>query len=252
MAGGFVALGIAFASGAVSSGAAAPAETGGGTADPAPATPAAGKIATLSDGRLRLGEITFDQKLREIRFPAEVNMTRGLLEYAIVHENGKVHESLLVTKARPFELNIVLLLLGFRESRPLLNPTLAPERRVDEKDEPPAQTARSRLDVHLEWVQDDKTRSASLASWLASLEAGKPKVADEGPWIYTGSLVSEGRFIAEVDGSILAVYLDPNAMINNPREGNFNDDIWIPAEMLPEPGTPVTVVLKPTPPSSES
>ena len=34
---------------------------------------------------------------RTIRFPAVINMREGLLEFVIVHDKGKVHESLLRT-----------------------------------------------------------------------------------------------------------------------------------------------------------
>ena len=40
---------------------------------------------------------TINQKLRFIEFNATSNQRNGLIEYALVHENGKVHES----KIRP-------------------------------------------------------------------------------------------------------------------------------------------------------
>nr|MCU0751014.1 hypothetical protein [Akkermansiaceae bacterium] len=55
-------------------------------------------IEKLDENRFRIGDITFDQKTREVRFPCKVNMTDGLLEYLLVHQNGKVHESLFVTE----------------------------------------------------------------------------------------------------------------------------------------------------------
>ena len=46
----------------------------------------------------QIGEVIFNRKTREIRFPAAVNMAGGeLLEFAIVHANGKVHEALLIS-----------------------------------------------------------------------------------------------------------------------------------------------------------
>ena len=55
----------------------------------------------LTEGQI-LGEIEFDAKSREIRLAAAMNMPEGgPIEYLLVHESGKVHESMLVTKARP-------------------------------------------------------------------------------------------------------------------------------------------------------
>ena len=54
----------------------------------------------------RIGEVTFDQTTREIRIPAEVNMTEGLLEFLLVHKDGKVHESLFKTGINATHLNV--------------------------------------------------------------------------------------------------------------------------------------------------
>ena len=60
-----------------------------------------------------LGDIQFSSATHEIRVPATMNMTEGILEYALVHENGKTHESLLRTKVSPTELNVALLLCNY-------------------------------------------------------------------------------------------------------------------------------------------
>ena len=37
----------------------------------------------------------------------------------------------------------------------------------------------------------------------------------------------EGTFIAESTGSILAIYADDNAILNNSHYDSTNDDVWI-------------------------
>ena len=37
----------------------------------------------------------------------------------------------------------------------------------------------------------------------------------------------EGTFIAESIGSILAIYADDNAILNNSHYDSTNDDVWI-------------------------
>ncbi|NOX98302.1 MAG: hypothetical protein GXP30_00950, partial [Verrucomicrobia bacterium] len=73
------------------------------------------KVKSLGDHRYQLGDIIFNGKTREIRFPATMNLEKGLLEYVLVTEEGKMHESLLGTKVRPAQLQIVLKLCHYRD-----------------------------------------------------------------------------------------------------------------------------------------
>jgi hypothetical protein len=197
------------------------------------------KIERLSPTRSRLDVIEFDHTTKEITLPAEVNMVRGLLEYALVGEKGKLHEALLRTKARAFDLNIVLLLLDLKPDTEWFVPP-EPPRPLDAA----AQTAR--LDFFVRWKDQDGgvEKTSRLDAWITDLTTKKP--AAPAPWIFTGShLNEEKRFAAEVDGSLVALYHDARALINSPREGADNDEQWVPAEEVPPKGTPVTVVIRP-------
>ena len=207
----------------------------------APSAPPAAKpeIVRLSDTRSRLGVIEFDSATREIVLPAEVNMVKGLLEYALVGEKGKLHESLLSTKARAFDLNVVLLLLNYAPDEAWFVPPAKPKPLAEAK--PSAQ-----VEVSLRWKSPEggTEKSARLDEWITDLRTKKP--ASPTPWVYTGShLNEEGRFAAEVDGSLIALYHDARALMNSPREGADNDEQWTPAKEVPPRGTPVTVVIKP-------
>ena len=59
----------------------------------------------------RFGGITIDQKKRMLEFNATCNQRNGLIEYALVHESGKTHESPFRTKVRPQVLHACFLLL---------------------------------------------------------------------------------------------------------------------------------------------
>lgn len=210
-------------------------------AAPAAAADAAAKpeIVRLSPTRSKLGVIEFDSVTREISLPAEVNMVKGLLEYALVGEKGKLHESLLSTKARAFDLNVVLLLLNYAPDETWFVPPAKPKPLAEAK--PSAQ-----LEISLRWKSPDggEEKSGRLDEWITDLSRKKP--AAPTPWIYTGShLNEEGRFAAEVDGSVIALYHDARALMNSPREGADNDEQWTPAKDVPPRGTPVTVVIKP-------
>ena len=73
----------------------------------------------------------------------------------------------------------------------------------------------------------------------------KAKLTEQ-PFIYTGSaILPDGQFLAEQTGSMIALYVDPGSILNNPREGNELDDVWIADPAVPEKGTPVTLIFKP-------
>jgi hypothetical protein len=66
-----------------------------------------------------------------------------------------------------------------------------------------------------------------------------------GDWVYTGSRVIEGLFLAEIDGSVVSLVTDGEALINNEGSGHDNDIIWLAnTNSLPPTNTPVTVSIK--------
>ena len=73
-------------------------------------------IRDLGQGRFQIGAVTLDTRQKALTFPAVVNMTTGLVEYAVVTTGGKVHESLLRTDAEPFHIHTAMLLLGAKVS----------------------------------------------------------------------------------------------------------------------------------------
>ena len=229
-----------------------PAQPSGGN----PAPPAAGDtkptalpppaIKPLGGPRYGLNGITFNEDTRAITLPATVNMTEGLLEYALVHESGKVHESLLSTPISPYDLNVVLLLLNYQPSATFFDTSDEAAGAVLVRN--PKIEAQAKLLVTLEWKDPaGKAQTARLESLLLNLDQKAP--AKDGPFIYTGSMLMEdGVFMAKETGSILALYADAAALLNNPRQVNENDDNWLADKSkVPPKGTTVTVTLIPAP-----
>ncbi|MGI8604118.1 MAG: YdjY domain-containing protein [Verrucomicrobiales bacterium] len=205
---------------------------------PAEASERIPRFRTLEGNRRALGGIEFDVVTREITLPATVNMTDGEIEYVLVHETGKVHESLLRTTASPFDLNVVLLLLDFKPDPGWFVPPAKPKPLTTVK---PASLG----DIFVRWKGAGGTEaSARIEAWVGNLLTKRTAV--EAPWVYSGSEVTaDSRFAAEVDGTHIALYLDTRCVFNSPREGNHNDMIWTPAEGIQPKGTSVTLVLKP-------
>lgn len=213
------------------------------------------KVTKVGEHLFRLGEITFDAKSREIRLPAVVNMREGgPIEYLLVHETGKTHESVLITRARPFQLQVVLKLLRYQSGEGDLFDGFLPEEEQRQRAKSEANSAAKRgdaVEIQLEWKRPDarEPNHSPASTWILDAETRKG-MTDE-PWILTGSMMSENHFMAEVEGSIVGIYLDPYAMFNMTRPGAMRDERWgANPGAISEIGQPVTVILRPVPPKS--
>ena len=175
---------------------------------------------------IRIGKVIFDQKSREIRFPAKVNMSEGLLEFLIVHENGKVHESLLNTDISPTHLNLAFTLLRYPASRelyPLPNETGGLSGQFP--DVPADIKAGARVAIDVEWTDNGKTRRLPINDWIQ--HAVKTTAMPPGPWVYGGSEFYDGKFAPETTGDIAAIFVSQSALINYPGQDNRDDTVWV-------------------------
>ena len=202
-------------------------------------------VKKLDETRYQIGDVILDQKTREIRFPARVNMTEGLLEYLIVHQNGKIHEALLATEISPTHLNLAFTLLRYAPSSelyPLPNETGGVSGNFPDV---PAETkARARVNIDVEWTADGKTRRVPVNEWIQ--HEVKATAMPAGPWVYGGSEVHEGKYIPETSGDIAAIFLAMSAILNYPGTDNNNDDVWLPfPKRVPAEATLVTVIISP-------
>lgn len=216
-----------------------------GTETSAAIEPIKPSVKKLDETRYQIGEVVFDRQTREIRFPCKVNMTEGLLEYIIVHINGKVHESLLVTEISPTHLNLAFTLLNYvpsRELYPLPNATGGTS--GDYPDVSPEIRAAARVNLDVEWSADGKIRRMPMNDWIQ--HSVKMTSMAAGPWVYGGSEFFEGQYIPEVTGDIASIFSAPSAIIHYPGEDRFDDTVWIPfPKRIPAFETNVTVIVAP-------
>lgn len=205
--------------------------------------PGATSVATENGDLITLGKIIVDKQARTARFPATVNMAEGALEYLLVNDNGKTHESLFATAVSPFQLNIAMLLLGVTPTREVTE--LPPEQITAESLKNAPELKGDKVDILVSWKQGSQIPAEE---WINNLLTKAP--AARGPWIYTGSVIYEKRFLAQEVGSIIALATDPAALLNNPREGHTDDTVWsVRTGKVPAVGTPVEItfhVLTPT------
>ncbi|MCX6272042.1 MAG: YdjY domain-containing protein [Bacteroidetes bacterium] len=78
------------------------------------------QAATTADDHclLNLGLVTVDQCRYCFSFPAQVNMSRGLIEVVISTPGGKNHESIFITQINPVTFEAALTLIGCMKTTP--------------------------------------------------------------------------------------------------------------------------------------
>ena len=70
-------------------------------------------------------------------------------------------------------------------------------------------------------------------------------MAEDGPWLYTGSYFFETRFLAQTEGAFASMVSYPAALINNPRSGSNDDHLWfVNKPAVPPEGTAVEFIIK--------
>lgn len=183
-------------------------------------------LVKVAEGRYQFADIQLNQKERSITFPAVVNMDEGVLEYALVHESGKVHESLLRTEVAPRDIQVALLLVS------------------PKKNNPPTEASRPNpLPVEIFVHVEPGAETSRIEDWILNVE--KKRSMTPGTWDFIGSMIRNGIFAAQSEGSIVSIIADSASIIENPREGRDNDDIWqVNKQAVPKKNTIVEVTFK--------
>tara|TARA_B100000212_G_scaffold271590_1_gene211014 strand:+ start:317 stop:1006 length:690 start_codon:yes stop_codon:yes gene_type:complete len=191
------------------------------------------EIKKIADGRYAFGDLLLDREKRTIELQAISNQTNGLVEYGLVHEGGKIHESLFRTKSRPQIIHAAFLLLkhkpvdGFFENLWSENP-----QKLTYHD--------AFVGVEIKWDSNGTHKSEPLENMV--INQTNEKGITPQSIIFTGSKVIEGTYMAEISGSILAVYADEDAILNSSDFDSDNDDVWIANEKtMPPLESPVRI-----------
>lgn len=202
---------------------------------PPPSSPS---IEKIRPGLFRFGSIEIDKNEKAVRFSAQVNMNKGLLEYLLVRTSGKVHESLLRTSVEPYHLQIALLLLGVEGTdRPLTF--------QGDLEKPTGEPVEILLSTAGLGERSGVSAWIKAENWVMKKVDGRLEDLPNLDWVYTGSTIVQGQFLAQGEGSFIALYHDPAALIDNASPGGESDDIWFVKEgVVPPVGTSVVVMIR--------
>jgi hypothetical protein len=165
---------------------------------------------------LALGDVKVDAPARTISFPAQVNQRTGQIEYLVVHETGKVHESIFKSSVAPKQVHAAALLFSKTNGATLKIAA-----------------------IEVFW-KEKKFAAAELI-----LDKAKKRPLRETNWAYRGSRLVDRVFLAEREGSIVAVREDRDALVDQDTPDAADDENWEPVkELVPEIGTAVTIVIR--------
>lgn len=188
-------------------------------------------LRQITENEYRLNDITIFKNLREIRFPAEFNMEEGLIELLLCGSRGKLHESVLKTDIIPSNLQVALLLLDFEYGG---NLEYQGEATTPEGDS---------LLIIIEWEDADGELHHERIEHLA-YNIRQNEAMPETYWIFSGSKILDGRFMADIEQSLITTYHDPFTIIDNPLETGADDTLYEVNKMLvPPKGTKATIII---------
>jgi hypothetical protein len=202
-------------------------------------------LRQISPDVFELGTVQFDKVRKTVHFPAQLNMNDGLIEYLLVNAKGKTYESLLKTDADPYHIQLALLFIGAKGTpqTPALLGAPSEPFHVNHPGQPVRVISGDPVSIEFSWFSDGGKKTARAEDWIINTDAKTN--ATRGHWTFNGSRVVNGTFIAQRDGQIVAMIDDIDAMVNNPRLGHDNDQIWqINSNALPPLNTTVEVTLK--------
>jgi hypothetical protein len=207
------------------------------------------KLRKVSATEYDLDGIHINASTREVRFPAQVCLKKAPIEYMLTTDTGKTHETVLTTTIQPTAIQVALLLASYEAATEgLLKDVPEDEKPKIWKEEPPRTPGGNRVKIDIEWKARGQVRKTPLKLMVQNVDTRKPP-PDLDTWVFNGSYIDERGFIAQHEGSIIAVWLDRGAIINSAAKGNWRDDLWISMpDNIPDEATPVTVIITPAQP----
>lgn len=188
-------------------------------------------VTKIADGLYAIGNVTVDLNTHRIIAPGWINMDRGVVEYFAVARGGKTHESVLVLNVRPLNLQVALLLVGleFGQNLAYQGDSAAP--------------SGDSITASVTWVSDAGDTIIHPASDLVYDYVNKQPMTDNW-WVFTGSFIYDNRLAADMEGSIMATYSDPVAILNSPSWARADDTVYgVNEDITPPPGTEVELIL---------
>ena len=205
-----------------------------------PATPPAARppiVERITEHLYRVGAAMVDTQARTVTCPGVINMHDGPIEYLAVAPRGKLHESLLRVDIRPLYLQTALLMLDLEPKNVLKQQG---DRATPQGDP---------VELRIRWRDlQGEQQDVRAEDLILEMPGSKPMPTHN--WVFTGSrILKDVGFEADVEKSLVAVWHDPAAILDNPLPGGANNAYVVNPKRTPKQGTAVEFVLKAIPPA---
>ncbi|MBI4614501.1 MAG: hypothetical protein HY720_12895 [Planctomycetes bacterium] len=188
---------------------------------------------------VRFQGIEIDLAKREIRIEGRFLLDRGLVELFATAEGGKEHESILALACKPNRLQTGLILLGLEKGTGV--------RFQGEKATPTG----SLVDLLVRWKDAEGKEKEAFAEDLV-WDTKQGRAMPRAGWVFAGSrfVTDPGTgaevFMADISGSMVVTFHDPDAILDTPAAEGADDTVYaVHTEAVPPPGTKATLVVRP-------
>ena len=192
------------------------------------------KPKKISENVYQIGNVVFNTNNKEVTIPGEINITTDdtIIEFFACGTLGKSHESIVILNVEPIYLYITLGLLDFEPGQ---NLTV-----IGDPHEPKG----SPLQISIEWKKGTDTVSIPARELVWNTFTGKPMQKTH--WVFTGGRLINDQLTSQQFHNIIAVYRDPDSLINNPLPGGTDDRTYrVNTDKIPPKGTKVNVIIRP-------
>lgn len=198
--------------------------------------------AESSPAKAFMPGVRIDWAARQVEVDAQVVLREGMLELVACSPGTREHESILQIHARPLHVYQALGLLGLESGQPP---------HWDPQTNQPRPASGPPLSVHVRYEHEGESRVDDINAWLWDAQANQP--AAPLAWVFGGSIFNEeGRFAADLEGTVLCVVDFDSALISLTQSySSANTQLWLTPnpDRVPPLGTAVVLIVKPLPAS---
>lgn len=173
----------------------------------------------------KIGKVTWYRPERRLEIHGRVSLDEGPLEYLAVLKGGKEYESILSFDCSAIDVNLVLILSGYRRIR----------EGVKKRGDPNVPKG-DPLYLHVEWIEETDgkkiARRVRAEDLLHNQYTKKPM--RHTAWVFSGSKFvndpdnpKKRYFMAQVERKLVAVFRDPAAIFNCPLDTGDEDVFYV-------------------------
>jgi hypothetical protein len=199
--------------------------------------------------------IVFDTKAETVTIPATVNEAPDPIEYLLIHQRGKKHEAIFVTRCKPSVLNAALLMLGLQPGKNATYTEKTPAPTLEEVQkgaDPFLVTPPQGMNFWMtaRWKTPEGKQEEYCVEDLV-IDLSKQKPVENCTWVYLGGRMAPlyrnepPVYVADFEGNLVSTcYMSPDNHLATMVHANARDDSnWWKSALLPPHDTPVEFVF---------